>query len=180
MKNAVVMLKKQAGLAITDLLIWGAGIILVLGVIAGFAGLATDSSNSINYTSNLNVIKTCAVKYMQGVTDKTAVTTERLVQAKCVPGSWVKGTGLVSPEGGQVNVVSTSVSGGTNNGFLMTVNNISSAACNGIMPALATNYLKITVNGTVVKAEGATSIDPTVLSTACNQGQNNAELIFIS
>ncbi len=180
--KSIGLLKKQAGLAITDLLIWGAGIILVIGIIAGFAGLATDSGNTIDYATGLNNIKICAVKTFQGNPDKSDINAINLTDVKCIPSGWVDDASgnIVTPEGGIVAIRAASIGNGVNNGFAMTVPDISSAVCNGVVPPLSANYVEILVDGTVVKRAGETNVDTQSLVDACDKAVNSLELRFIN
>lgn len=160
-------LRRQAGLAILDILVWAGGIILAIAIIGGLAFLVTGSGTSVNYATGLAAIKKCSVDVMYGNADKSAISTTIMLNSQCVPPSWVSGTSIVSPEGGTVTIASANVAGGTNNGFSMTVADVSEEACTGMLPGMAPAFYTIVVDTTTVKAATATATDPSALTTAC-------------
>ncbi len=160
-------LLRQAGLAILDILVWAGGIILAIAIIGGLAFLVTSSGTSVNYATGLAAIKKCSVDVMYGNADKSTISTTIMLNSQCVPPSWVSGTTIISPEGGTVTIASQNIAGGTNNGFEMTVANVSKEACTGMLPGMAPAFYEILVDTTTVKAASATATDASSLTTAC-------------
>ena len=169
-------------------------LLLVLGIIAALAITAfmiypkvSSSNNAQTESSNINTIKASVGSLYSSSPDYNGLTTAVGISSKVFPDTMVNtaGTAALNTFKGAVTLATStdSPSGAADSAFTITYNSVPSAECVKIVSAVASNFYKVTVGGTVVKtttagSAGTAAVNVATLTTACAKA--NSVLVFTS
>lgn len=166
--------KKNRGFTLVEIL-------LVVGFIA-VAGLAvyvtynkvSSSGQANTETRNLSTLQAGVKSLYGGSTNYTGITNAVLNDGRVTPDSMrpipytLGATAINNTFGGTVDVIATTLGGGTaNNGFQITYNRVPGSVCAKLVTTGGTSFDQITVNGATVKNFGQSDLNITALTQGC-------------
>jgi prepilin-type N-terminal cleavage/methylation domain-containing protein len=186
MKSMSHLRRQQKGLTLIELLLV---LVVVLAIaVVGFIMFGQTAANQRAQAGQQALLSVSSgIKSMANGPNYTGITSAVLIQAGKAPPNLVNGTTLNNPWGGTITVLSKNVNGGSNNGFMVCMNQVPRSECNSVVASTAGSFAMISAGTTacpatttlpsagVVKDQFAsTPVNPTAatIATACDQENN--------
>ena len=157
---------------------------IVIGLFALVVGLALYVVPSIlaNIRANAEatLLPTVESKIQRAWANQpnfSQVTTAQVAGLHIFPDSEVSGTTIVNRWGGPVTIAPATLVT-ANDATAITSGNVPTAECMQVEQAVETSFRQITINGTVVKADGQTLVNENTVETACASTTNTMVYTF--
>lgn len=159
--------------------------VLVIGIIGYFTMFQTSSQSANAQSAQQSIQAIFSTMSQQFATNPnfSGLTVAGAAGAGVFPSTWVTGTApnqtVMDPWGGAVSLAPSSINGGTNNGWQLTVPNVPQAECTQVASFYTPQTATISVNGTSVWTNpnyGGNSVgapSPASIQTACANPQNS-------
>ena len=160
--------KSQAGFTLVEL-----GI--VVGIAAVIIGLSLTVVPGLLATTRANAeiseVTAIVAKIQRTYTNQSnyaTATTPIIASVKAFPDNEVAGSVITNRWGGLVTIAPTTLASIPNAGLNLTYASVPTAECLLIVQGVERTMRVITVNGVIVKADGANFADPALTGTNCN------------
>ena len=160
--------KKQRGVSMVDIGIWAAVAVGVVIIFVKAIGPVLAQNRARDEIAEMAKVVTNIQSKWSNASSFNGVTLAQLINNDVFPRSWVNGAAVNNRWGGPVTIaLSTMVT--ANDSMIITSASVPSEECKNITPGLVESVRVITVDGTVVKANGG-QINMGTVGTACGNG----------